>query len=71
MITLELSRADTQRLLAGVRERKRRAKHGLDKFADSFDPEKGKNLLASFEHYERLEKYLDETANPRGTGCHT
>lgn len=71
MINLELSRADVMRLLAGVRERKRRAEHGLKKFADNFDPEKGKNLLESFEDYERLEKYLDEAANPRGAGRHS
>lgn len=58
MVTLRLSRRDVGRLLVGVRERKRKFKKGLTKFADNFDAEKGVNLKEGFEAYNALEKKL-------------
>ena len=65
MMQVELTKADIHRLLSLVRERKRKAEHGLKKFANNFDAEKGAAITASFKAYSKLEVILNEAANPR------
>lgn len=60
MIELSLERDDVGRLLAGVRERRRKAERGLEKFKDNFDPVKGHNLREGYDNSLRLERYLQE-----------
>lgn len=71
MIELNITREEAGRLASYARERRRKAKRGLDKFADNFDPEKGQGLQAAYEAASALERKLMEKirehdeANPR------
>jgi hypothetical protein len=60
MITLRLSRRDVGRVQSVVRDRKRKAKRGLDKFAGNFDPVLGKSLSECFEAYSNLEANIED-----------
>lgn len=59
METVSLNRRDIGRLLAGVRERKRKFERGLKKFSNDFDPEKGKNMQEGYDAYCELEEKLE------------
>lgn len=59
-IQLNVTRADAGRLLAYTRERRKKAKKGLDKFADNFDEEKGANMRSAYEAACAIERDLKE-----------
>jgi hypothetical protein len=72
MIDLRVSEREMGRLLAVVRERRRKLERGLTKFADDFDPIKGANMRDSHQAYAALDQALTEamnaTDNSRGAG---
>ena len=60
MINIPVTLADANRLLSYVRERKRKAQRGLEKFADDFDEEKGASLTAAYDATSAIERTIME-----------
>lgn len=76
MINIPVTLADANRLLSYVRERKRKAQRGLEKFADDFDEEKGASLTAAYDATSAIERTIMEAIradtgnNPRKSPVH-
>jgi len=63
MAMIDLDARDIGRLLVGVRSRIGKLEKGIARFGDDFDPEKGKNMIASLEAHKSLKRRLIEAQN--------
>lgn len=65
-VLIKVTRRDAGRLLALVRERKRRLKKGIDKFGDDFDPKLGANMIEGLEAFTELLNVVQDSITSAG-----